>query len=68
MRNNNVRLQGLIPEKKYKIYEPDDKSGNTAHLVENNGIYSGEYLMNKGISLKMNKIYDSAIILIEEAK
>ena len=68
MRNNNVRLQGLIPEKKYKIYEPDDKSGNTAHLVENNGIYSGEYLMNKGITLKMNKIYDSAIILIEEAK
>ncbi|MCK9281753.1 MAG: alpha-galactosidase [Melioribacteraceae bacterium] len=68
MNAQSVKLQGLTSDKKYKIYEPDDKSGNTAHLVENNGVYMGEYLMNKGITLKMNKIYDSAVILLEEAK
>lgn len=60
-----LKLYGLDPQKKYKIKEINT---NKSCFWGNNQIFSGEYLINEGINPKLQKCFDSAIFLLEEAQ
>jgi len=60
-----LRLHGLDPQKRYKLSELNvDKSS----FWGNNKLFPGEYLMYEGINPRLQKIYDSAIFLLEEVE
>ena len=59
------RLQGLDPDKEYKIYELNTENSS---FWGNGKVFSGKYLMNHGINPALLKLYDSAIFMIEENK
>ena len=52
-----VRLQGLVPEAKYKLTSIDDKS--TAAVL------SGDYLMHRGVDVKLVGDYDATAFTLE---
>lgn len=57
-----VRLQGLDPAKRYRVTELNvEKSG----FWGNNKVFSGDYLINEGLNPKLEKIYESAVFLLE---
>ncbi len=58
-----LRLNGLNPDKKYKITELNTgKSG----FWGDGKIFTGQYLMNEGINPKLQKCFESAVFSIEE--
>ena len=67
-----VRLQGLDPNKNYKIEEINKMKGGRGPGMFGGGFngktYSGDYLMKVGISLPNNSELTSAVIEITEAK
>ena len=69
-----VRLQGLDPNKNYKIEEINKMKGERGPAMFGNGgsgsgkAYSGDYLMKVGLSLPNNNELTSAVIEITEVK
>lgn len=59
------KLRGLEPHKKYLIKEINNPDGQSV-FWGNNQIFTGEYLINEGINPKLQKVYDSMILKIEE--
>jgi alpha-galactosidase len=59
-----VKLQGLAPEKHYRITEINLKPGETSSLYENNKIYSGDYLMHAGIMVSGREPLSSRVLEI----
>lgn len=58
-----LRLHGLDPSKQYKVSELNvEKSG----FWGNDKVFSGEYLINEGINPKLEKMYESAVFVLEE--
>ncbi|WP_294081742.1 alpha-galactosidase [Proteiniphilum sp. UBA5384] len=61
-RGQSVKLHGLDPAKRYKVTELNvEKSG----FWGNNGVFSGEYLINEGINPQLEKMYQSAVFFLE---
>lgn len=48
---DRVRLQGLDPQKQYKVQEANLYPGSNSGLPENGKTFSGDYLMKVGLSL-----------------
>ena len=46
-----IRLQGLDPNKQYRIEEINQMPGKSSGFAENGQVYSGDYLMNVGLRL-----------------
>ncbi len=69
-----VRLQGLDPNKNYKVEEINKMKGERGPGMFGNGgpgngkTYSGDYLMKIGLSLPNNNELTSAVIEITEVK
>ena len=63
-----VRLQGLDPNKTYKIDEINTIPGSRSRFFSNGKTFSGDYLMKIGLSLPNNSDLTSAVIEITEAK
>lgn len=76
-----VKLQGLDPNKQYRLSEilPKDQgqakwknsaSGKVSKVVckANGEILSGAYLMNVGLTLELKYKYDSFVLALEEVK
>jgi len=61
-----VQLNGLDPNKNYKIVELNMQKHPLSNA--NDKIYSGEYLMEVGIRLDINRIYSSAVLHIKEVE
>jgi alpha-galactosidase len=57
-----LRLRGLDPAAIYSVKRIDDK------LADPNSTYSGSYLMNHGIELKLNGDYDSTSVRFERVQ
>jgi alpha-galactosidase len=61
-----VKLDGLDPNKKYKVVESNISGGPRATI--HNRVVSGEYLMNQGINNFFNKSFMSVMYEITEVK
>ncbi len=61
-----VKLQGLIPDKKYRVKEINLMVGTESDLMANNQILSGDYLMKIGLETFSTKRMSSRIIEITE--
>ena len=59
-------MQGLNPDAKYKITELNKLGRATFKLGE--AVLTGEYLMNVGIPLTMNKSHESCVLELIEVK
>ncbi|MCD8309670.1 MAG: alpha-galactosidase [Prevotellaceae bacterium] len=59
-----VRLQGLDADKTYRIKEVNEMPGATSTLTGNDGLFSGEYLMNVGLALFTSQRLVSRVIEI----
>jgi len=60
--SQSIKLKGLNPELNYKVTELNvEKSG----FWGNKKVFSGEYLINEGINPQLQKIYDSAVFILE---
>lgn len=57
-----IKLNGLDPDKKYKITELNVEKSN---FWGNNKVFTGEYLINEGLNPKLEKMYESAVFSIE---
>lgn len=57
------KLSGLQPTKRYKVTELNKQYDV---LLEDNSIYTGEYLQSVGLSLTIRKPLESAVILLTE--
>lgn len=57
-----IKLKGLNPSKKYRIKEINQNG--KSHFWGNKRLFSGEYLMNAGIELKMSELFDSSVFII----
>ena len=55
-----ISLKGLDPEAVYRIKKIDNK------LIDPHDTYSGSYLMNRGVMLKLGGDYDSTSIELEQ--
>ena len=55
----NIYLRGLDPAATYKVVRIDNK------LLDGNDAYSGSFLMNNGISLKLTGDYDSTSVELD---
>lgn len=65
LRSQSIKLNGLDSEKQYKLTELNvDKS----NFWGNNKVFSGEYLINEGINPQLEKMYESAVFLLEEVE
>jgi len=58
-----IKLNGLDPDKKYKITELNVEKSN---FWANGKTLSGQYLINEGINPKLEKMYESVVFSIEE--
>lgn len=58
-----IKLRGLDPSKRYRLSELNVKK---SVFWGDNKIFSGEYLINEGINPKLEKMYQSAIFILEE--
>ena len=61
---NNFKLQGLDPEKKYKVTEIN-KSENS-NFWGDGKIFTGDYLMKVGVNTNISKRGESVVLLLEE--
>lgn len=61
----SIKLQGLSPNVKYRITEIN-KTGMDSKLSANNEIFTGEFLMNIGIQISMNKVCQSIVVELVE--
>ncbi len=57
-----VKLQGLDPQKKYKVEEINLLPGKKSRLRENGAVFSGDYLMKVGLDLLTTAHTSSRII------
>lgn len=58
-------LNGLDPNKNYKITELNTRYGHSS-FYGNDKVFSGDYLMKAGISMNLGNPFDSAVLLISE--
>ncbi len=58
-----LRLYGLDPSRQYRVSELNVEK---SVFWGNDKAFSGEYLINEGINPKLEKMYESAIFLLEE--
>jgi alpha-galactosidase len=66
---NRVKLQGLDPQKRYKVLETNLMEGAKPVLPDNGRTYSGDYLMTAGINLftgRANSLSSSIIEITAE--
>jgi alpha-galactosidase len=56
-----VRLQGLDPKATYRVHKIDGK------LMDPNETYTGSYLMNQGVHLRLTGDYDSTSVEFDRA-
>ena len=63
-----VRLNGLDPNKSYKLNEINKMPGIRSFFPSEGKTFSGDYLMKIGVSLPNNNELTSAVIEITEAK
>lgn len=63
-----VRLQGLDPNKKYKLEEINKMSGSRSGFTSEGKTFSGDYLIKIGLKLPNNGDSSSAVIEITEVK
>ncbi|MEO5998593.1 MAG: alpha-galactosidase [Chitinophagaceae bacterium] len=61
---NVVKLEGLDPNKKYTVQEINLYPGTFSRIAQNQKVYSGEVLMNKGLTVSSNASLTSAILEI----
>jgi alpha-galactosidase len=61
-----IRLQGLDPTKKYRIKEINLMPGAKSTLAANDKTYTGDYLMNIGITVNNNIKYSALTSLMLE--
>jgi len=59
----NAKMSGLDPNKKYKITELNKKHNS---VLNNNDIFTGEFLMTAGLNLNVKGLNESAVFLIAE--
>lgn len=64
--NSPIKLEGLDPNKSYTLEEVNIDSPDKALCTENGSTLSGKDLMEKGITFKGNKQYESATLYIVE--
>jgi len=73
----NIKLQGLDPEKKYKVTEINVEPKSKKKFNDDESVYSGEFLMNQGLnaaywgkqgvlSVNLMAEFASAVFLLEE--
>ena len=62
-RGQSVKLNGLDPAKQYKLTELNVEKSS---FWGNNKVFSGGYLINEGLNPNLEKMYESAILLLEE--
>ena len=60
----NVCMQGLDPDKNYRIKEINLMSGQNSSLQGNDQIYSGDYLMKVGLGVFTGNQLNSRVIEI----
>ena len=60
-----VKLYGLDPTRQYRITELNVEKST---FWGNNQLFKGEYLINEGINPKLEKMYESALFLLEEVE
>ena len=60
-----TKLKGIDPKKQYRLTELN-KWGQKSKFYGDGKIFSGEFLINHGIKLNINRPYDSIILLLEE--
>ena len=60
-----TKMNGLDPDKKYKVTEINTRQGHSS-FIGNNKIYSGDYLMKVGVSLNIGNPFDSSVLLVSE--
>lgn len=60
-----TKLNGLDPNKKYKVSEINQK-GDESNFRGSDKVYSGEYLMKAGIILNIRNPFDSVVLSISE--
>lgn len=60
----DTKLQGLDPDKNYKITELNSQGWN--NFYGNGQVFPGDYLMNAGISLNIGNPMESVVLLLEE--
>lgn len=60
-----IRLQGLDPDKKYKLTEIN-KNRSRSSFWGDGMTFDGDYLINMGIELNIARQYDSAVFILEE--
>lgn len=61
------RLSGLTPEKRYRVKEINTV-GNKSVYWGNGQVFSGQYLMNEGLNLRLTQCCSSAVFHIEEVR
>ncbi|WP_316788585.1 alpha-galactosidase [Pedobacter frigoris] len=61
---NKVKLQGLDPQKQYKVVETNRYNGAKSSSQDNDKTYSGDYLMKIGLSVSTQTALTSAIFEI----
>lgn len=59
-----TKLNGLDPDKKYKVTELNTRGRGT--FYGNGQVFTGDYLMKAGISLNIGNPYDSSVLLLTE--
>ncbi|MGL5227181.1 MAG: alpha-galactosidase [Bacteroidales bacterium] len=60
------KMKGLDPDKKYKLNEINIFPGEGSSISGLQETYTGAYLMNSGLSLRLNGDYDSVVLEVEE--
>ena len=60
-----IKLSGLSPQKKYKVKEINTMDEKSV-FWGNNQTFSGEYLMNEGMNIKLTQCNSSAVFYLEE--
>ena len=63
-----VKLQGLDPEKNYKVQEINVQTGRRSYMYENNKNFSGDYLMKVGINFRNNRELVSSVVELTEVE
>ena len=63
MSTPNFKLNGLDPNKKYLLKELNN---DNPKFWGEGKVFSGEFLMNQGINLKFEKLFDSIVFSIQE--
>jgi alpha-galactosidase len=61
---NNFRLQGLDPEKQYKVTEIN--KNENSNFWGDGKIFTGDYLMKVGVNTNISKRGESVVLLLDE--